>query len=235
MARPIPSDRFAALIRVATEVFLERGYRRTQMADVAEALGVAKGTLYLYVESKEALFEQVLLHADGPAAIPSPDSLPVPSPEPGSTLSKVRERLLRDAHLPALTDALARRRVSNVRGEIEAIFRELYRLLAAHRVAIKLLDRCSSELPALAGLWSDGGRGPILAGLEQFLRRRTDLGHLPRFAQGDRMARMALEVVVQWAVHARWDPNPDPRFEDDEIVEAAVVEFVTRALCGGGG
>jgi hypothetical protein len=32
---------------------------------------------------------------------------------------------------------------------------------------------------------------------------------------------MALEVVVQWAVHARWDPNPDPRFEDDEIVEAA--------------
>jgi AcrR family transcriptional regulator len=143
MARPIPSDRFAALIRVATEVFLERGYRRTQMADVAEALGVAKGTLYLYVESKEALFEQVLLHADGPAAIPSPDSLPVPSPEPGSTLSKVRERLLRDAHLPALTDALARRRVSNVRGEIEAIFRELYRLLAAHRVAIKLLDRCA--------------------------------------------------------------------------------------------
>jgi AcrR family transcriptional regulator len=35
------------------------------MADVAEALGVAKGTLYLCVESKEALFDAVLRYADG--------------------------------------------------------------------------------------------------------------------------------------------------------------------------
>lgn len=232
MARRIPPDRYDALIRAATGVFLERGYRRTQMADVADALGVAKGTLYLYVESKDALFEQVLLHADAPSGIPTPDALPVQTPEPGSTLAKVRKRILRDARLPALTEALGRRRVSNVRGEVEAIVRELYRLLAAHRVAIKLLDRCSPELPALAGLWGEGGRGPIVEGLDRFLRRRTERGHLPRFANGERMARLALEVVVQWAVHARWDPNPDPRFADDSIVEATVVEFVTRALCG---
>ena len=35
----------------ATDVFIERGYRQTQMADVARAMGVAKGTVYLYVVS----------------------------------------------------------------------------------------------------------------------------------------------------------------------------------------
>jgi AcrR family transcriptional regulator len=51
--RQIPEDRFDQLVDCATKVFVEQGYRRTQMADVAEVMGVAKGTLYLYVESKE--------------------------------------------------------------------------------------------------------------------------------------------------------------------------------------
>ena len=64
MARSIPKDRFQDLLEAATAVFLEQGYRRTQMADVAARMGVAKGTLYLYVESKDALFDAVLRHAD---------------------------------------------------------------------------------------------------------------------------------------------------------------------------
>src|SRR5438105_2687862 len=68
MARPIPPERFAQLVDVATRTFIARGYRMTQMADVAEGLGVAKGTVYLYVESKEALFDACVRHADGHVA-----------------------------------------------------------------------------------------------------------------------------------------------------------------------
>ena len=52
------------------------------MEDVANALGVAKGTLYLYVESKEALFDLVIRHADRPGTEPD---FPVKSPKPGDT------------------------------------------------------------------------------------------------------------------------------------------------------
>ena len=34
------------------------------MADLAEALGVAKGTRYLYLKSNEALFDLAVRHAD---------------------------------------------------------------------------------------------------------------------------------------------------------------------------
>ena len=64
MPRTIPDDRLAKLVDCATEVFIAQGYQRTQMADVAKALGVAKGTLYLYVESKDALFDLVARCAD---------------------------------------------------------------------------------------------------------------------------------------------------------------------------
>ena len=39
MARPIPENRFHDLIQAATAVFVEQGYRRTQIADVAVRRG----------------------------------------------------------------------------------------------------------------------------------------------------------------------------------------------------
>jgi AcrR family transcriptional regulator len=46
-------DRRAALLDAAMQVWLEHPDRITSVAEVAQAAGVAKGTLYLYFESKE--------------------------------------------------------------------------------------------------------------------------------------------------------------------------------------
>ncbi len=80
MARRIPEDRFDELVRAATEVFIERGCRRTQMSDIAEAVGVVKGTLYGYVESKDALRLLCLVWASDPGPIPLPEMLPAAGP-----------------------------------------------------------------------------------------------------------------------------------------------------------
>ena len=114
MARTIPKDRFHDLLEAATAVFLEQGYRRTQMADVAARMGVAKGTLYLYVESKDALFDAVLRHADSASPAELPSSLPVAAPPPDTTLEMVQKRVSESAVLPTLTAALERRRIVDV-------------------------------------------------------------------------------------------------------------------------
>ncbi|MBR0553395.1 TetR/AcrR family transcriptional regulator [Stakelama marina] len=50
------TERRRVILRAATEVFAARGYRAATMEEIAAAAGVAKGTLYLYFPSKEALF-----------------------------------------------------------------------------------------------------------------------------------------------------------------------------------
>jgi AcrR family transcriptional regulator len=45
-----------AILGAALELFGRYGYRRTSIDDIARAAGVAKGTVYLYVENKEVLF-----------------------------------------------------------------------------------------------------------------------------------------------------------------------------------
>jgi AcrR family transcriptional regulator len=48
------------LLAAALEQFVEKGYAATKLEDVARRAGVTKGTMYLYFESKEALFKAVV-------------------------------------------------------------------------------------------------------------------------------------------------------------------------------
>src|SRR2546425_382223 len=53
-------ERPAELLAAALEVFVEKGFAATKLADVARRAGVTKGTVYLYFDSKEALFKAVV-------------------------------------------------------------------------------------------------------------------------------------------------------------------------------
>src|SRR5215218_9634221 len=49
-----------AILAAALDVFAEKGFSDARLDDVAARAGVAKGTIYLYVASKEALFEALI-------------------------------------------------------------------------------------------------------------------------------------------------------------------------------
>jgi len=53
--RELPEVRREQILDAAATVFLDRGLTQATMADVAEAAGVAKGTIYLYFDSKSAV------------------------------------------------------------------------------------------------------------------------------------------------------------------------------------
>jgi len=54
--RQNPDLRRSEILEVATRVFSESGYGASDMQGIADALGIAKGTIYLYFKSKKELF-----------------------------------------------------------------------------------------------------------------------------------------------------------------------------------
>ncbi len=52
--------RRVAIIDAALEAFTQQGFTATKLDDVAERAGIGKGTIYLYFDSKENLFEEVV-------------------------------------------------------------------------------------------------------------------------------------------------------------------------------
>jgi AcrR family transcriptional regulator len=53
-------NRREEIIQVARDLFLTRDYDNTTMVEIMDALEIAKGTIYHYFKSKEALFEAVI-------------------------------------------------------------------------------------------------------------------------------------------------------------------------------
>jgi AcrR family transcriptional regulator len=58
-------ERPAEILEAALAVFAERGYSATRMDDIARRAGVTKGTIYLYFESKEAVFQSLVSESIG--------------------------------------------------------------------------------------------------------------------------------------------------------------------------
>ena len=229
--RKIPDSRFQDLIDAATGVFIAHGYRHTQMGDVADAMGVAKGTVYLYVESKEALFDLVLRSADVPRPIALPPSLPVRTPASGRTLRWVKDRLAEQPASPTLRAALRPRGRDGEAGELTRILGELYDAMARNRTGIKLVDRCAVEYPALAKIWFTQGREALLIELTQYLQQGISARWLRPVPDPAVAARLMIETLVFWAVHRHWDPSPQP--VDPRVAQDTVVQMLVGAMSNG--
>jgi AcrR family transcriptional regulator len=59
-AQRLRESRRAAVLAVARRIFADKGYHATSIDDLIEAAGIARGTFYLYFESKRAIFDELL-------------------------------------------------------------------------------------------------------------------------------------------------------------------------------
>jgi TetR/AcrR family transcriptional regulator, cholesterol catabolism regulator len=65
-----PRRRDAEVLEAAANIFYERGYASATVQDVADALGMLKGSLYYYIDSKEDLLYRLMVEIhDGVDAV----------------------------------------------------------------------------------------------------------------------------------------------------------------------
>ena len=55
-----PEERRQEILDTAMRLFYEKGYEKTSITDIANAIGVAQGLCYRYFPSKEALFDTAI-------------------------------------------------------------------------------------------------------------------------------------------------------------------------------
>ena len=153
------------IIVAALQLSRRRGFEQIQMKDVAEASGVALGTIYQYFSSKDHLFAEALVHW-GDLLPQNIDRRPLSGVDPARRLTEVLHRAVRafqqQPNLAKLVTALA---VSSDPFAVEAIAR-LDRITGAvFRGALVGLDDPTSEsmvriidhvMAGVLRLWSAG-------------------------------------------------------------------------------
>jgi AcrR family transcriptional regulator len=230
MARRRPAGRLDELARCGVALFSERGYRRTQMADVARRLGVSPGSLYGYVESKEALFELALRRAFGEEPAPTP--LPRRTPAPGAVVRLVRSRLMGPLRRSSLEARLAGPAPRDAARELAELVGELYDGLARVAPALRLLERSAPDRPELARLYFAGGRAGLIELFRRYLAQRIGEGRLRAVPDAAIAARLVIETTAWFAWHRLGDPSPQPM--DAALARDTVIAVLARGLLPGG-
>jgi AcrR family transcriptional regulator len=132
------SARRTELTRVAARLFAEKGYHGTSVGDLAEALGVQKGSLYAHIESKADLLWEVA--SEGAAAFHEAlDRVP----EEGSAVARIRAALR--GHLRVVAEQL----------DVATVFVREWRYLDGNRRAAFVAERRRYE-ERFRALFRDG-------------------------------------------------------------------------------
>lgn len=198
------------------------------MSEIASEMRVTEAALYRYVESKEGLFQLVISHLLLLRELPD-EELPLPSPPLDVTLKEIQASVSgARPFVEPLAVALRRRRVEDVRVELEAIVREFFFLTGLTRRATDIIERSAREMPEFAALMSSELRHPLLTSLTDYLEKRTRSGHLRPTPDPAVTARFIIETVTWFARHRFNHPNAADI--SDEAAEATVVDLVTAAL-----
>ncbi len=206
--------------------FGRHGYRGTRMADVGVAAGMSAGSVFNYVESKEALFHLVFtraFEADGDG----PPTLPVPTPAPGRTAALI-EAHLRALPVPCLKAALADDHPADVGAELRGIVLERYTIQEDLWPVLAVIERCAAEIPDIEEFYYRRTRVGYFGRLAAYLEKRAASGHLRAMPDFAVAARIVSEMISWFAWHRK--EGRDARLYTDDSARDTVVAFVCAAL-----
>ncbi len=221
----MPRKQATTLIEIADAAvsYITRlGFKRAQMAGLAKQIGVSAGTLYTYVENKEALLGLAALYLVNDETLPDMP-LPVRSTPLEAIAAQFFEFAEERGHWPVLKTAIDQTDTSTA--TLTAIGQELYGLVRTHWRSILLLDRLANEIPEFAPIHADRVRGGFIGDLVTLLKKAGSPHN--EFALGI-IARAANEGISWSAMHRRMEglaTQPIGDLTEDEICHLAAQAF----------
>jgi len=228
MPRVKVANRIDHIADAATEVFILHGYAPAKIAQIAERARVGPGTIYLYAEGKEALFDLAIRRAMEDPTVWTMN-LPHPAPGPGAVADALWRCLQNASHFPQLWMATESPPPADSTAEVEGIIRELYRWLHRYRRAIKLVERCRGDWPDVSQVffrrfWRGGVRR-----LADYFRRRGADHSLPVRRDYLAAAHLIVESLTWMAVHREW--APDAALLPENVIEETALAMLVPAIC----
>lgn len=191
MPRVTPENRIPDIISAAVSVFSRKGYRLTQMEEIAEKAQVSKATLYYYFASKIQLFQYVLQFTGDERQAP-PQDVEVTEQE---FLQMLKRRLKESTRLATIARCL-QGEAGGVEDELAGIVEELWDMNEKNRVQIIMLERSSYEFRELAEVYDKYARKQVLQQIEEYLSTRMRQGLIRELNSVHATARFIVESLA---------------------------------------
>jgi AcrR family transcriptional regulator len=158
-AQQARAERREQILEAAKEVFAEAGYHEASINAIIEHAGIARGTFYLYFQSKAAVFDALLDNAmvDLRARIKRIDvddpTAPPPQVQLRDGLVRVLDYVLNDRQLAVILLSGAKAPEAEAAQRLASFFADVHRLLVAALeggIEIRMVRPCNVQVTAAA-------------------------------------------------------------------------------------
>lgn len=151
----------------AVSYITRHGFQRTQMAGLGAQIGVSPGTLYTYVENKDALLGLAATYLIHKGDLPDL-TLPVAAAPIATIVEEFSAAAERWAQWPVLSQAITD--VDASLPALQAVGEELYGLIRQYWRSILFLDRLANEMEEFAPIHVNRVRGGFVGDLVKLLK-----------------------------------------------------------------
>ena len=224
-----PENRAREIVMAAIDVFVRKGYRQTQMDDIAKKANVSKGTLYNYFKNKAHLFYFIVENG-------APLDNRQVAIDVSSTVRNERELLdaittkMEEANKFDCLGAYLEKDAEDVDLELELsdLLEELWDILEENQVQLNIIDRSAHEFPALAAVFHEHARMQILCQLEKYIRSRIELGAIRPLPSVEIEARFIMESFAFFAMKMMepWSGDPEGPYPKSETLPILISTFL---------
>ena len=230
MGRKRPPFRIDDLLEAAKDVFVKQGFTKAKISEIARLARLSAGTVYLYAESKDALFEWTIRRAlEDPGVMTI--ELPYPSPSRAELIERVGERIGVVGTLPALWLASEHSTVGDPALECETLFTEIWNWFARYRSAVLLLRTSAADWPGLSGHFEREFEKETRRRLTRYLTMRGEAGaltagSLPHLTAGfilSSLAASALGLTTGGEIADRIPSGSDRKHAVNTILHGVIV------------
>jgi AcrR family transcriptional regulator len=196
-----PDERPNELLDAALRIFAERGYGNTRLEDIAAAVGVTKGTIYHYFETKEDLLRQAIEHNHERVFLPL-------------------EQGIRDRHGPvSATIRLFLRRAFG--GNMDQTRQSVLTLL---------VQGVAREVPHVYQRWLEAGPARAWQLLAELIEEGKASGEFRKDVDSDVAARVTISgLILQLAWQQFGKGAPSVAIDRDQLIDSTS-EFLLHGL-----
>lgn len=195
-----PDERPDELLDAALRIFAERGYANTRLEDIAAEVGVTKGTIYHYFETKEDLLRKAIENKHDRVFLPL-------------------EKVLRERKGPvSATIRLFLRRAFG-QGDPTSV-----------SVLTLLVQGLSREVPKVYHRWLESGPARAWQILAELIDEGKAAGEFRKDVDSDVVARVAISgLILQLAWQRFGGEAPSIAIDRDQLIDSTA-EFLLHGL-----
>ncbi len=187
-------NRMNLIFGAASHLFINKGYARTQMKDIAKEIGLSTGMLYVYFTGKRELLSFLLKGTIEPAFVTQDFELPIRSELFDSLDSEIMEAFEQNtktfsAHLDDITNY-----------PLEQMLSDAFDVISKYGIGCLLIEKNPDDLGKLTAYYKEYRQkfyNQVLSYITQYIQNETFRQvELPQY-----VTRLIIETMSWWGMH----------------------------------